>query len=224
MALGALESSGPPSSAGTIFADTLNANGSAHHPYACSPLLRKGADAARNLADMVHCLCMLHGQAPGIVDLALPRAEGAAADMLAAAAPAFAAERAWIAELLAASGPLPSTPGQAESEAALVGQSRALEMLGESERQGCAAGAALALLADWHAIHAVLDIAAERFGIDPQPIALPSIAAIRAVAEATGGKPAHERALNFGAQQLLLQHRGLWDLLEARESARRETS
>jgi hypothetical protein len=29
-----------------------------------------------------------------------------------------------------------------------------------------------------------------------------------------------ERAMSFGAQQLLAQHRGLWDLLEARKAAR----
>ncbi len=29
-----------------------------------------------------------------------------------------------------------------------------------------------------------------------------------------------ERAMLFGAQQLFAQHRGLWDLLEARASAR----
>jgi hypothetical protein len=32
--------------------------------------------------------------------------------------------------------------------------------------------------------------------------------------------PSAERAMQFGAQQLLLQHRGLWDLLEARRDAR----
>jgi hypothetical protein len=34
------------------------------------------------------------------------------------------------------------------------------------------------------------------------------------------GTPAIERAILFGAQQLLVQHRGLWDLLEARAEAR----
>jgi hypothetical protein len=32
--------------------------------------------------------------------------------------------------------------------------------------------------------------------------------------------PAMERAISFGAQQLFSQHRGLWDLLEARCVAR----
>jgi hypothetical protein len=34
------------------------------------------------------------------------------------------------------------------------------------------------------------------------------------------GTPATERAITFGAQQLLAQHRGLWSLLDARASAR----
>jgi len=34
------------------------------------------------------------------------------------------------------------------------------------------------------------------------------------------GPPALERAIMFGVQQLLVQHRGLWDLLEARAEAR----
>jgi hypothetical protein len=34
--------------------------------------------------------------------------------------------------------------------------------------------------------------------------------------------PSFERAMSFGAQQLLAQHRGLWDLLEARQAARAE--
>ena len=39
--------------------------------------------------------------------------------------------------------------------------------------------------------------------------------------EATLGDAAPvERAMLFGAQQLALQHRGLWDLLEARRQAR----
>ena len=35
-----------------------------------------------------------------------------------------------------------------------------------------------------------------------------------------GAQPSAERAMAFGARQLLAQHRGLWDLLEARASAR----
>ncbi|MEX6641314.1 hypothetical protein V2A36_33310, partial [Pseudomonas aeruginosa] len=77
----------------------------------------------------------------------------------------FADERTYLAHLTAAVGPLPSTPGQAESESALVGERHALEMLARSERRGCATGAVAALLYDWRAIRRVLDVAAERFGV-----------------------------------------------------------
>jgi hypothetical protein len=33
-------------------------------------------------------------------------------------------------------------------------------------------------------------------------------------------QPRLDRTLSFGARQFLIQHRGLWDLLEARREAR----
>ena len=42
---------------------------------------------------------------------------------------------------------------------------------------------------------------------------------VRVIGEGTDGL-ASERALGFGGQQLLLQNRGLFDLLEARAAAR----
>ncbi len=42
---------------------------------------------------------------------------------------------------------------------------------------------------------------------------------IRVINDGTDG-PASERALAFGGEQLLLQNRGLFDLLEARATAR----
>jgi len=42
---------------------------------------------------------------------------------------------------------------------------------------------------------------------------------VRAIGDGTDG-PASERALGFGGEQLLLQNRGLFDLLEARAAAR----
>jgi len=53
----------------------------------------------------------------------------------------------------------------------------------------------------------------------PRPCSLGDAALLREVAD---GAAESERALLFGAQQLALQHRALWDLLEAREQARAE--
>ena len=50
--------------------------------------------------------------------------------------------------------------------------------------------------------------------------ALPDEASVVAVIDAASDTPASERALGFGSEQLLLQHRGLFDLLEARAEAR----
>jgi len=50
---------------------------------------------------------------------------------------------------------------------------------------------------------------------------VPSLAETLRAATDAATSPSVERAIAFGAQQMLVQHRGLWDLLEAREIARR---
>lgn len=197
-------------------------HGSASHAYIASDSLAAGPDASRNLADAIHFLSALHGRHPGVIDHAAGRTiEPAARAWLAEAAGAIAAERVYLARLSVAAGPMPSTPGGANSETAILAQRAALATLAQSDRRGCALGAALAFAADWSAIRNVLDAAAKRLGIDPAPPAF-DFAALKAVAEEAGDTPAGHRALMFGAEQLALQHSGLWDLLEARQLARRE--
>lgn len=202
-----------------IIAALASSDGSATHP-----MMRKlSARTAplRDLADAVHALCMLHGRQPGVIEHAAGRnAQPLAQDWLLAASAAYTEERAYLAKLAAAAGHAPSTPGQAESEAAVLGQRHALEMLAQSDRAGCATGAATALLLDWAAIRPTLDAAAHRFGIMPPECVLPIDNEIETVIATLGETPGVERAMAFGAQQLLAQHRGLWDLLEARASAR----
>jgi hypothetical protein len=102
----------------------------------------------------------------------------------------------------------------------LVNQRHAIETLAKSERRGCALGAATALMADWPAIRAVLDRAADRIGMQKPALTLPDTdSVVRVIGDGTDG-PASERALGFGGEQLLLQNRGLFDLLEARAAAR----
>jgi len=195
-------------------------HGSATHSWFKADSLRSGAEAARNLADAIHFLCALHGRHPGIVDHAAGRAvEPAAREWLAAATEAMAAERSHLARLSVAVGPIPSTPGGTGSETAILHQRAALATLAQSDRRGCALGAALAFAADWAAIRTLLDAAGERLGLPLPPSRLGARETLRAVAD--DARPA-ERALLFGAQQLALQHRALWDLLEARAQARRE--
>ena len=130
-----------------------------------------------------------------------------------------AAVESLMAQLTAAAGPLPSTPGQAQSAAALSAERHALEMLARSERSGVGLGAAAALVLDWQALRAILTQAAERFGVTLPPSSLPDMEATAAALDAS---PAAERAIAFGAQQLFAQHRELLGLLEARSSARGE--
>ncbi len=181
----------------------------------------RGPEAARNVADAVHHFSLLHGRHPGVVDHALVRAHDIAhGELLTMLAAEFAEERQFLTRLVVAVGPLPSTPGQANTETAVLAQHHAIGMLAQSERAGCALGAAVAVLIDWLAIRVVLDHAAERLSVDPPAPRIPSTGAMRALIADLTMTPGMERALVFGGQQIVAQHRGLWDLLEARSIAR----
>lgn len=194
-------------------------DGSIAHPWL--QRLVAGGEPARDLADAAHYLCVLHGRHPGVIDHALDHARlPVERGWLEAAAEAFAVERAYLVRIVAAAGPLPSTPGQAESEAAAHAQQHAIDMLAQSDRTGCATGAALALGLDWEAIREVLDAAAHRLGITPPVCSLPPAEETVTVVDALVREMSVERAMLFGAQQMFAQHRGLLDLLEARASAR----
>ena len=197
------------------------AYGLAAHPHAAKLAVAAGPEAARDLADVVHLLCALYGRHPGLVELALGHAApGPVRDWLIEASNAFERERLYLVRLTAAVGPLPSTPGSAETESVLGQQRHALETLALSERRGCALGATTALVTDWAAMRRVLDRAAARMGVDIPVCTLPDTDAVATVINAGIDGTAGERALGFGAEQLLLQNRGLFDLLEARAAAR----
>lgn len=195
------------------------ADGSAGH---AAPLQLMRADAAlRDIADALHQLCTLHGRHPGVVDHAA-RATGSpiATEWLDSAASAFADERAYLVRVSAAAGPPPGTPGQAAAEAALATQRHAIDLLSRSVRPGCALGAAIGMTLDWPVIRRPLDAAAERLGLEVASCALPPSAQTMRLIEAVAADAPVERAMTFGLQQLLAQHRGLWDLLAARAASR----
>ncbi len=209
-----------------VIAALLAAEGTASHGYTATaaagdrqaPLVRNTAD----LADALHHLCILHGHVPGVIDHAAARTtDNAARAWLIAAVDGFGAERALLARLTVEAGPQPSTTGQNETIALVTQQRHALDMLAQSDRRGCAMGAALALALDWRAIRTMLDLAALRLGIEPRATSLPEPAHTAEVADTIGTEPAVARALHFGAAQLLGQHRGLWDLLQARAELRK---
>jgi len=195
--------------------------GCARHPHLNALLETTGAHSGRDLADAVHLLCSLHGRYPGLIEIALQRCpKGSSQEWLTRASDAFERERLYVVRLTSAVGPLPSTPGAAETESSLVAARHALETLAMSERDGCALGAATALVGDWWPIRRLLDRAATRVGIESPAPSLPDEASVVAVIEEGASTPASARALAFGGEQLLLQHRALFDLLEARAEAR----
>ena len=204
---------------GSLLAACVDSHGSATHPWFGSDALLKGPEASRNLADAIHFLCALHGRHPGVVDHAATRiVDPAGRAWLQAAIAAAAAERTLLTRLAVAAGPIPSTPGGGGSEAAIQAQRSALATLAQSDRKGTALGAALAFASDWAPVRrVVIEAAAKRLAIEVAPSGFGDEEMLHAVADEA---EASERALLFGAQQLALQHRALWDLLEARACAR----
>lgn len=202
--------------ASDLVARLAEVDGARSHPHLARLLAPRVP--ARDLGDAVHAFCAVHSTRPDLIQIvASLAAPSPAATWLKEAVTAFAAERAILVQLTAAAGPLPSTPGQAQTAAALTAERHALEMLARSERVGVGLGAAAALVIDWHDLRPVLTAAADRFGVALPPTTLPDLADTLAALDAS---KAAERAIGFGAQQLFAQHRGLLGLLEARASAR----
>ena len=197
--------------------------GCARHSYLNSLLEASGRHAGRDLADAVHMLCSLHGRYPGLIEIALQRCpKGPVQDWLSRASEGFERERLYLVRLTSAVGPLPSTPGAAQTESSLVAARHALETLAVSERGGCALGAATALVGDWWPIRRLLDRAAARVGTEAPAPSLPDESSVVDAIDRGATDAASARALAFGGEQLLLQHRALFDLLEARAEARGE--
>ena len=83
------------------------ADGIAAHPWLSRLSGRRAT--TRDLSDAVHALCAIHGHHPDLIEIAAGQA-GAAA-WFGSAVPGFAAERLALAQLTAAAGPVPPTPG-----------------------------------------------------------------------------------------------------------------
>ncbi len=208
-----------PANAASLMAAIVAVEGSARHAHL--RYLLGPQPSRRDLADAVHALCLIHGTRPGPVDMAVAqRAQPEADSWLTAVAAGFAGERAALVRLAAVVGPLPSTPGQAAFEAAVTGVGHALSTLATSSRTGCATGAVAALVGDWQAMRAILVAAAIDCGIALPDAILPPGAVTAAAITALGKNAAAERAMAFGARQLLAQHHGLWTLMQARAAAR----
>lgn len=196
-----------------------------HGSHSAAHVRRMMADfdslSGADIADLAHFLCILHGRHPGVVDHAANKtADIAARKWLVRAMEAFAAERAFLTRLTVAAGPISGVGASDQSNATVLAQRKALDMLSQSDRDGCALGASFALVLDWHAVRPVLDKVAIKLGVEPHDAILPDADVTLELSRVLNKSAAIERAVNFGAEQILAQHRGLWQLLEARSKAR----
>jgi len=212
------------SSLAALVAALVRNDGTAAHAY-CAPAVAGDRQSfVRDLvdfADFVHFVSLLHGQIPGLIDHAAARTvEVSARAWLIQSIDAFAIERQYLGALSVAVGPLPSTSGHGETTTIVSQQRHAMEMLAQSDRRGCALGTAVTLVLEWHAIRTILDAGAIRLGIEPPPCALPSRSETLELLDALPEPDRLSRAIQFGASQLLGQHRGMWDLLQARATVR----
>lgn len=176
-----------------------------------------------DIADIAHFLCVLHGRHPGVVDHAATKtADVVAREWLVEAMDGFTAERAFLTRLTVAAGPISGVRTEDQSNAAVLAQRKALEMLSQSDRNGCALGASFALVLDWQAIRPLLEQISIKLGVEPRNAILPSTDATALLNQTLSESKTVERAINFGVDQILSQHRGLWQLLEARRNARND--
>jgi hypothetical protein len=176
----------------------------------------KNARAAL-VADIAHFINISHGRHPGVVDHAAHKiVDDDARKWLIAATEGFVAERGFLNALTVAAGPIRRHIGEDRVTALITGQTRNFVMLATSDRKGCPAGAALALVIDWHQTRPLLDRVALHLGMQPPQIALPDADSCGVLAGILTQSESYRRAMGFGAEQLLGQQRGLWQLIAAR--------
>ncbi len=201
--------------------DHVSEHGSYSSPYIAKISSNFGILDTTDVADIAHFLCVLHGRHPGVVDHASTKTTDVEARAwFVAAMDGFASERAFLTKLTVAAGPISGVSANDQSNATVLGQRKAIEMLSQSDRNGCALGASLALVLDWQSVRPVLEQIALKLDIEPRKWPLPSVEATEALNAQLSESSTIARAINFGVDQILSQHRGLWQLLEARRNAR----
>jgi len=173
------------------------------HPHAARLAAAAGGPM---VADAVHFFTLLHGARPSAPTVA---AASTCEPWIERFATAFERERAWLARAAVTAGP-PRRPELTRHETLIRAQRDAMLTLARSERAGCALGAVAALAADWSAVRQSLSCDGPATELDPAVVDAVAAAALT---------PSSRRAIGFGMAQMLAVHRGLWDLLEAREAA-----
>ncbi|MGJ3626336.1 DUF6975 family protein [Sphingomonas sp. MMS24-JH45] len=178
----------------------------------------------RDLSDAVHALCVLHGIFPGFVDQTRSACtETQLTPWLDVAAATIAQERALLSFARPPpSGRCPPRPARRRRRApSWHCGTRSACSPGRIAR-AVRPGRLIAFVLDWQAIRGVLDIAASRHATRSDQGFDPLMRRTHALLHRYDPAVGQVRAMMFGAQQLLAQHRGLWHLLEARASARND--
>lgn len=190
------------------------------HPYVHGLLQSNSRYRDLNLVDAIHHLAALHGRLPGLIEDARRHSPSltAAAPWFREAAEGFAQERLHLARLLAHGPAIPATPTQAEYQVKLESIRQGLTALAQSSRPGCAFGSALALVLDWQTIHRLLNLLGQQLDLPSLPLLMPDAAASLSVLDRLGSD--FDRAIIFGATELIARHERLWTLLEDRQAAR----
>lgn len=219
---GAFDRAQPEAAPPRSLAAALAQGTSDAHDFVAALTDRSNPARAVDLADAAHYLCLLHGRYPGLIDYAATRsADPKVGKWLAHACEAFVGERALLTRLTVAAGPITSTPGQDKCTPAIINLRAALNALSQSDRQGCALGAAFALALDWLHVRKIMDLVADRTSLDVRPCVLPSAEETLDMAQELSSNTAISRAIGFGASQMLIQHRQFWDMLAERAALRR---
>lgn len=169
------------------------------------------------IADIAHYMCIAHGRLPGVVDHAASKmVDDASRAWLVKAIDAFALERAFLNRLTVAAGPVTRQIGQDKVTALVTSQVKNFEMIATSDRNGCAAGAAIAFVVDWNETRPLLEAASLHLGLETGRSLLPSNSECQILTENLAHSEPIRRAMKFGSDQLLGQQRGLWKIIAAR--------
>ena len=201
----------------------LRQDGSLSHEYFTQLLEDSSSSQAADLADIAHFFCLMHGRFPGVIDYAAGHSPNEhMREWLVRTGEAFAAERALLTKLTVAAGPIVSTVGQDQCNNVVIGARNALDMLAQSDRNGCAFGAAIALAIDWISIRQVLGHIALRVGLEARPLTMPTLDECHAFLSKFDDDAVMRRAIIFGITQMMAQHRAIWDLMESRHDNRVE--
>ncbi len=204
--------------------EAVQNNGAAasSHLKALAENARVMANAPQAVADCVHFLTILHGQAPSLFDIARSAESGVPKDWLDQLSEQFEKDRRWLSRLNAMTGILVDRQGLSPAEQIVRDQREAMLTLAQSSRRGCALGAAVALAHDWDIIRIGLSDAlgvVNNDNIEP-PNGIWLVGGNVQVLREAGEAASLRRAVGFGAMQLASLHRQFFDLLEARHALR----